>query len=361
MINQIKHNSPGSALSQFNPVASLKPKTRSLVNELFITPIIKSFFFDKGGIDNYSELDPDKLKTEVEFNSTDETQSFVKTYIYKEIVNSIAKVGKIVEFKPRYIITFDSDLTNYKRDSTLYPYTSIFNDNNLENTNIKYGVIRLGNAPILFYILVDLQKIIQFIKTLPLETDIQVAAKIFESDEEKRSRLIEKVIFDKQRLMKNADSSTRIEIQSEIDRLEQVGQTVLEGQSGNLRINLAWNTTDDLDLHVLTPSGEISYLNKTVEYMGVIGRLDVDKNTGSNIVSNPQENINFDSIPLGHHKIFVEFYSQREKIEVPFTLTIIQANGEGRIFNSVVSGKGNRKDVVSFDFKNNTLEFTEIS
>jgi len=361
MINQIKHNSPGSVLSQFNPVASLRPKTRNLVNELFMTPILKSFFSDKGGIDNYSELDPDKLKTEVEFNATDEAESFVKTYVYKEIVNSIAKVGKKVEFKPRYVITFDTDLTNYKNDSTLYPYTTIFDDYNMENTNIKYGVIRLGNAPILYYILIDLQKIIQFIKTLPLETDIEDDAKVFESDEDKRSRLIDKVILDKQRLQRNADQSTRLEIQSEIDRLEQVRQTILEGQSGNLRINLAWNTTDDLDLHVITPNGEISYLNKTVENKGVIGRLDVDKNAGSNIVSNPQENINFDSIPLGSHQIFVQFFTQREKSEVPFTLTIISANGDGRIFNKIVSRKRNRNDVVSFEFKNNTLEFTEMS
>jgi hypothetical protein len=102
MINQIKHNSPSSILSQFNPIASLKPNTRKAVNEMFILPILESFFNDKGGIDNFSALDPDKLKTEIEFVKT---ENFVKTYIYKEIIDEISKPNKKVAFKPKYVMT----------------------------------------------------------------------------------------------------------------------------------------------------------------------------------------------------------------------------------------------------------------
>lgn len=149
MISQIKHNTPSSVLSQFNPIASLKPKTRKAVNEMFILPILEMFFKNKGKIDNFSELDPDKLKTEVEFLKT---ENFVKTYIYKEIINEISKQDKTVVFKPKYVITFDNDLANYG-----------------EINNIKYGVIRLGEEPILYYILIDLQQLIKFIKNLPEE------------------------------------------------------------------------------------------------------------------------------------------------------------------------------------------------
>ncbi len=71
MINQIKHNSPSSVLSQFNLIASLKPNVRKAVNEKFILPILKRFFANKGKLDKFSELDPDKLTTEKEFEETE--------------------------------------------------------------------------------------------------------------------------------------------------------------------------------------------------------------------------------------------------------------------------------------------------
>lgn len=358
MTNQIKHNSPSKVLSQFNPVASLKPKTRKLVNDRFLVPIIENFFLNRGGIGNFCELDSDKLMTEIEFTRT---QNFVKTYIYKEIIDKIDKNGNKIVFKPKYVITFDADLTNYKRDDSLYPYKAIFSDSTQRETNIKYGVIRLGDAPILYYIFIDLQKVIKFIKTLPEEVDIEETNKIAESEEEKRSRLFDTVIFEKQRQLRNAPQTQKTEIEQEISRLEQIRHSVLEGQSGKLRINLAWNTTDDLDLHILTPKGEISYKNKIVENNGVIGQLDVDKNAGNDVVSNPQENINFDAIPLGEHTIFVHFYSQRRETDVPFTLTIMPENGEGRIFTQIVKGKGSRKNVATFNYQNGDFNFMEVT
>jgi hypothetical protein len=354
MINQIKHNSPSSILSQFNPIASLKPKTRKAVNERFILPILESFFAhpERGGIDNFCELDSDKLKTEIEF---ERIENFVKTYIYKEIVDKIEKDGKKVVFKPKYVITFDRDLTNFKRDETIYPYNAIFNIN-APDTHIKYGVIRLGEAPILYYILIDLQQLIKFIKTIPEEIIPIETEKI--TEEEKRNKLFDNVIFEKTRIL---DSTTnpqeRGKLKKEIKHLTNLKEDKLQGQSGKLRINLAWNTTDDLDLHIITPNGEISYNNKTLEYQGVIGELDIDKNAGDNIVSNPQENINFNATPIGEHKISVHFFSQREHNEVPFSLTIIPENGEGRIFNKSVVGKGHKVEVVTFEYNNEKGKF----
>lgn len=363
MINQIKHNSPSSVLSQFNPIATLKPKTRKLVNEQFILPILKSFFANKNGLGNFCELDQDKLKTEIEFSKKDEAESFVKSYIYKEIINEISKPDKIVDFKPKYVITFDTDLTNYKQDETFYPYKMIFNDNNVVEKNIDYGVIRLGEAPILYYILIDLQKIISFIKSLPEEAEINYTNKLIETEIETRNRLIDIVIFEKQRQLGNTNEPQRIDIEQEINRLEQIRQTTLQGESGKLRINLAWNTTDDLDLHIVTPNGKIGYdtPNKTLEYQGIIGVLDIDKNASNDIVSNPQENINFDGMPIGLHKIYVNLYNQREQSDIPFTITIMPENGDGRIFNKVIRGKGNSIDVATFENKNGELEYTELT
>ncbi len=362
MINQIKYNSSNSVLSQFNPIASLKLNTRLLVNEKFIFPIIESFFSIRGGLDKFSELDIDKLQTEIEFKNT---ENFVQKYIYKEIIDEITKEGNEVIFKPKYVITFDEDLASYDTDENIsYPYRTIFgrnwNNDKTTKTHIKYGVMRLGNAPILYYIWIDLQQLIRFIKTLPKEPLVEHNEKNTESEVEKRNKLFDSVIFEQQKLLRNANVNQKIEIEQEINRLESIKETVLEGQSGKLRINLTWNTTDDLDLHIVTPNGKVSYNNKIVEYEGVIGELDVDKNAGENIVSNPQENINFNSMPKGLHKIYVNFFSLREKNEIPFTITVIPENGEGRVFNTSIIGEKNNKNIATFEYKNGELEFEEL-
>lgn len=344
-MNQIKHNSPSSVLSQYNPIAALKPNTRKKVNELFLKPILTSFFSNKGGIEQYEELDADKLFTEIEF---EKRENFVKTYIYKEIVTDIKKVHDNVIFKPKYVISYDYDLTNYE----------------VEN-NIRFGVIRLGEAPILYYIYIDLQEIIRFIKTLPTEAiENETSEKIFETEKEKRNRLFDTVIFQKSQLLDTIQNpQKRGEIKREIDSLKNNKTQIFEGNSGKLRVNLSWNTTDDLDLHIITPNGEIGYNtpNKTIEHKGVFGVLDIDKNAGGNIVSNPQENINFDALPIGLHKIYVHFYTQREKEEVPFIITIIPEFGEGRIYNKIAKGKGSITYVASFEQKDGILEILELS
>jgi hypothetical protein len=144
----IKHNSASSVISPFNPVVSLNPQVRQIVNEKFIYPILKNFFQDKGGIDAYEELDPDKIKTEIEFNQKDTQESYVKSYVYKELMSVISKNDDgTINFKPRYVVSFDQYLTDFKNER-----------------GIKYGELRLGDAPILYFIYIDLQELIKFIK-----------------------------------------------------------------------------------------------------------------------------------------------------------------------------------------------------
>ena len=140
----IKHNSASSVISLFNPVVSLSSQVRQRVNKEFIYPILEDFFKDKGGIDSYEELDPDKIKTEIEFQDT--IESYVKSYVYKEVMNTISKnKDGTINFKPRYVVSFDQKLTNFGEE-------------------IDYGELKLGNATILYFIYIDLQELIRFIK-----------------------------------------------------------------------------------------------------------------------------------------------------------------------------------------------------
>ena len=125
-----------------------------------------------------------------------------------------------------------------------------------------------------------------------------------------------------------------------------------------MRVNLSWLTTDDLDLHIVTPNGEICYNNKSVEHEGVIGVLDIDANAGNNLVSNPQENINFDVMPKGKHTIFVNFYADREgKSQVPFTIWIDNGD-DSKIYDDFIKKSDGKKEIVYFQYENGISEFT---
>lgn len=144
----IKHNSASSVISLFNPVVSLNSQVREIVNKEFISPILEDFFNDRGGIDSYEELHPDQIKTEIEFSQKDTQESYVKSYVYKEVMNTISKNDDgTINFKPRYVVSFDQDLTDFQ-----------------EERGIKYGELRLGDAAILYFIYIDLQELIRFIK-----------------------------------------------------------------------------------------------------------------------------------------------------------------------------------------------------
>ncbi|VXD24985.1 conserved hypothetical protein [Planktothrix serta PCC 8927] len=146
----IKHDSADTVISLFNPVVSLSSQVRQRVNEEFIYPILEDFFKDKGGINSYEELDPDQIKTEIEFSKKDTIESYVQSYVYKEVMNTISKNDDgTINFKPRYVVSFDQDLTNFQ-----------------EEWGIKYGELRLGDAAILYFIYIDLQEVIRFIKKI---------------------------------------------------------------------------------------------------------------------------------------------------------------------------------------------------
>lgn len=87
--------------------------------------------------------------------------------------------------------------------------------------------------------------------------------------------------------------------------------------TGDLCCRLAWFNYDDLDLHLVTPKGEICFYNKVLG----AGRLDVDMNAGGGRTREPVENIFFGShkdLPEGEYHLYVQQYNQRETSNVGF-------------------------------------------
>jgi hypothetical protein len=80
--------------------------------------------------------------------------------------------------------------------------------------------------------------------------------------------------------------------------------------SGELHISLIWNDIADLDLHVITPSGEhLYYAHKEGEDGSF---LDKDSNRGGDEISlEPIENVFWALSPSGHYKVYVNNFCNR--------------------------------------------------
>lgn len=112
---------------------------------------------------------------------------------------------------------------------------------------------------------------------------------------------------------------------TEIDKIiEETGAKI-----GPVTVSLLWNTTDDLDLHVTTPKGDIINYNNKTGSSG--GKLDVDRQVNS-FVTNPVENIYWQNPPRGTYTVKVNMYSKRTEGNVPFSVRLI-INGEAKIYN----------------------------
>lgn len=133
---------------------------------------------------------------------------------------------------------------------------------------------------------------------------------------------------------------------TEIKRQEQLLKSLkkekFQGNFGELRINLKWETYDDLDLHIFDPSdNHIFYSTKEATSDGSKGQLDVDANAGFEKRLNPQENIFWETNPpSGKYKIIVDHFSVKQDMEVPFILSIISKIGKSKIIYSKVYYEG---------------------
>ena len=111
---------------------------------------------------------------------------------------------------------------------------------------------------------------------------------------------------------------------------------------GFMRCSLHWFNYDDLDVHVMEPSGrEIYYGNKRSYNTG--GTLDVDMNAGGGISRDAVENIVWTDrsrLAPGRYTVWVNQFNKRENIDVGFEFEI-EIDGELHKFayDKVVSGK----------------------
>ena len=94
------------------------------------------------------------------------------------------------------------------------------------------------------------------------------------------------------------------------------------GSTGEVTITLAWQTIDDLDLHIVEPGGEEIYFKNKTSSSG--GTLDVDKNADEDLISNPIENVFYVSKPpTGKYGVYVYYYGAKSgAFAIPYIVYI---------------------------------------
>ena len=114
------------------------------------------------------------------------------------------------------------------------------------------------------------------------------------------------------------------------------------GQYSNveIRASLLWNNRNDLDLHVLPPSGEEVYFGHKQSSCG--GWLDVDMNISGETLK-PVENVRWakGTAPKGRYRVFVQNYAFKDGNTGPTDFRVeIEVAGEVKHFEGTVSPNG---------------------
>lgn len=81
--------------------------------------------------------------------------------------------------------------------------------------------------------------------------------------------------------------------------------------TGDVQVSLTWDSTDDLDLHVVDPSGDEIFYGDPISSSG--GELDVDSNAACDQTSTtPVENVFWPDggSPTGHYQVQVRLYQE---------------------------------------------------
>ena len=153
----------------------------------------------------------------------------------------------------------------------------------------------------------------------------EAARRAAERDAEE-ARLAAEEEAQRQQELANAEDARQAEIEAarEQERLEsrEAAQRAMselrarlerEGaQSSDVQISLMWNNYNDLDLHVLCPSGERIHGGNKTSACG--GELDVDANVRAE-TRKPVENVFWEDgkAPAGRYQVYVHYYKKHKK------------------------------------------------
>ena len=125
--------------------------------------------------------------------------------------------------------------------------------------------------------------------------------------------------------------------------------------TGDVQVTLLWEDYNDIDLHVIDPSGEEIYYSHPTSVSG--GQLDVDSNggCGANVTNSPVENIFWptEGGPDGEYSVYVEYYARCDEQKPSSEFEVrLNVSDEESIFHGKVDTVNERVFITSFNNSN---------
>ena len=119
---------------------------------------------------------------------------------------------------------------------------------------------------------------------------------------------------------------------------DDVAQQIVDrgAKRGALNFALSWKSTDDIDLSVTCPTGQIiTYTNRSA----CGGTYDLDANvTRAEAVADPVENVVFDDVTEGDYQVRAHLKGSRTAGEKEVTLHVLRQDGRNQTYSGKVSG-----------------------
>ncbi len=116
--------------------------------------------------------------------------------------------------------------------------------------------------------------------------------------------------------------------------------------SGDITVSMAWDTWDDVDLHIINPDeSHISYSCKSAGG----GTLDVDANAGSERILTPVENIYYAQPQNGHYKVYIHDFADRTDGTTNYIVKVT-IGGQSQTFTGTIDGTGTDITIIEFDY-----------
>lgn len=108
-------------------------------------------------------------------------------------------------------------------------------------------------------------------------------------------------------------------------------------KTGDVQISLIWNNFNDLDLHVICPSGEQIFFQH--RRCNCQGELDVDMNAGGPQSNKPVENIFWPprQAPRGRYQVYVHHFAPHGSPDPTAYRVAVKVGGRTETFSGHVS------------------------
>lgn len=139
--------------------------------------------------------------------------------------------------------------------------------------------------------------------------------------------------------------------------VQATGVNVITVGTGEVQVNITWDSKADVDLHVLDPSGAEIYWAGRSSATG--GQLDLDSNAGCASDGPRAENIFWATglvAPRGEYIVRVDYWSSCTSVTTNYVVTVNVKGRPPRVFSGVLTGtgdgggKGSGFNVTSFKY-----------